>query len=48
MKLSGPALLLADTDPVEELEPDEVYLIPVGGAQTCSCCYMPLAAAQKQ
>ena len=29
MRLSGPALLLADTDPVDELEPDDMYLVAV-------------------
>ena len=31
MRLSGPALLLADTDSVEEVEPDALYLIGVTG-----------------
>ena len=31
MRLSGPALLLADTDTVDQIEPDEMYLVGVSG-----------------
>ena len=32
MKLAGPAMLLADTDKVEEIEPQDHYLVAVTGS----------------